>query len=340
MKKRLKIAVLTTVFTLSMAAASYANGWVQDENGWRYQEYDGSWRTDGWVADEKNEKIGYYLDENGYMLTNCYTPDGCWVNENGAWYDEAYGEVVHTTAEGYRGELFYPEETDYPLKGTLAYSIGFDGKPELFQNNSEYVQINSFLYSGDPRLHDNIILLYLAGLWDQGLTQYEVAVSDKLKEFLNSFDWKNASDYEKSEQAIRFIVEGGSYAILEGEGLETNSSYSALVKGVSACDGFARSFHLLSRATGVKCFYVSDIKKNHAWNYLKINDTYYKVDVSGINQDFMANEKTGHFYKNLSLDYNIREALDNPAEDEEQYIWILNGTQFQFDPSISIEPMF
>lgn len=330
MKKRLKIAVLTTVFTLSMATASYADGWVQDENGWRYQEYDGSWRTDGWVADEKNEKIGYYLDENGYMLTNCYTPDGCWVNENGAWYDEAYGEVVHTTAEGYRGELFYPEETDYPLKGTLAYSIGFDGKPELFQNNSEYVQINSFPYSGEPRLHDNIILLYLAGLWDQGLTQYEVAVSDKLKEFLNSFDWKNASDYEKSEQAIRFIVEGGSYAILEGEGVETNSSYSALVKGVSACDGFARSFHLLTRAVDVKSFYIGNL--SHAWNFIKMDDNYYEIDPS-ILIDVYHNQSS-------DFDFILKQYLSNPSERVNQYIWMLNDASLQFDLNASVEPLF
>lgn len=340
-KRRILIAVLSGILAVAPITAYAADfGWVQDERGWKYKELDGNWLTNSWIVGEVDDNNSYYLDDNGYMLTNCYTPDGRWVDENGAWYNEWEGERVTATAESYRGELFYPEETDYPLKGTLAYSIGFDGKPELFQNNPEYVQVNSFTYGGEPRLHDNIVLLYLAGLWDQGLTQYEVDIVNTIKEFLNSFDWKNATDFEKAEQAIHFIVKRSNYDILDGEGLETNSSYSTLVKGVSACDGFAKSFHLLTRAAGIKSFYVSDIKKNHAWNYVKIDNTYYKVDVSGIAQDYQMDKQTNHQYENLSLDYNIEKSLGSPAKDADQYIWILNGTPLQFDSSAPIEPIF
>ncbi|PNV62253.1 hypothetical protein C0033_09080 [Clostridium sp. chh4-2] len=329
-KRRLLILALSGILAVTPITAYAAEGWVQDERGWKYQLFDGSWRTNGWVPDENNENIIYYMDENGYMLTNCYTPDGCWVDENGAYYDENYGEVVYATAESYRGELFYPEETDYPLKGTLAYSIGFDGKPELFQNNPEYVQVNSFTYGGEPRLHDNIVLLYLAGLWDQGLTQYEVEIVNIIKEFLNSFDWKNATDYEKTDKAIRFIAKRSKYINIDGDGLDTNSSYSCLVKGISVCDGFAQSFHLLTRAVGIKSYYVGNL--SHAWNYVEINGEYYEIDPS-ILTDIYHNQ-------NDNFNYILNNDLTIPSDRVDQYIWILNGTQLQFDSSAPTEPIF
>lgn len=327
-KRRILIAVLSGILAVMPITAYAAEGWVQDERGWRYEELDGNWATNCWMAGDDNTR--YYLDGDGYMLSNCYSPDGHWIDENGVSIVEGYGERVTATAESYRGELFYPEETDYPLKGTLAYSIGFDGKPELFQNNPEYVQVNSFTYGGEPRLHDNIVLLYLAGLWDQGLTQYEVDIVNTIKEFLNSFDWKNATDYEKTDKAIRFIAKRSKYINIDGDGLDTNSSYSCLVKGISVCDGFAQSFHLLSRAVGIKSYYVGNL--SHAWNYVQINGEYYEIDPS-ILTDIYHNQ-------NDNFNYILNNDLTIPSDRADQYIWILNGTQLQFDSSAPTEPIF
>ncbi|MBS6646669.1 MAG: hypothetical protein KH366_24125 [Clostridiaceae bacterium] len=328
-KRRILIAAISGMLAVMPITAYAAElGWVQDERGWKYKELDGNWATNCWMAGEDNTR--YYLDADGYMLTNCYSPDGHWIDKNGVSILEDYGEKVFTTAESYRGELFYPEESDYPLKGTLAYSIGFNGKPELFQNNPEYVQINSFSYRGDPRLHDNIVLLYMAGLWDQGLTQYEEKIVNTMKEFLISFDWKNATDYEKAERAVRFIAEHSVYDKREGDGLDTNSSYSCLVKGFSSCDGMARTFHLLTRAVGMKSTYVSNLI--HAWNFIKVGDTYYEIDPS-ILTDIYHNQNT-------NFEYLLNNALTIPADNANEYIWTLNGTSLQFDSAVPTEPVY
>ena len=50
---------------------------LSDENGKKkYRKPDGTFITNGWLnADEET----YYMDENGYMLTDTITPDGDYV---------------------------------------------------------------------------------------------------------------------------------------------------------------------------------------------------------------------------------------------------------------------
>lgn len=340
-KRRILIAAISGMLAVMPITAYAAElGWVQDERGWKYQLEDGSWCTDGWVGDD--DGTCYYLDSEGYMLTNGYTPDGTWIGADGVWIDERTRAEYEARKAAFASvaapDLSGKDVSQYPLLGTIPYSLSIDGSPVLFTNNLEYVQSNIFKSNREIRMRDANVLLYLAGLYDNELTEYEQAVAEKVKEFLNSFGWQNATEYEKAEQAVRFIAERSHYDIINDNALLYNSSYSSLVNKVSACDGFAQSFHLLTRAVGVKSFYVSTL--NHSWNYIKINNTYYKVDVSGIVQDYQMDIQTEHQFDNLSLEYNIKKSLCNPAEDADQYIWCLNGTSLQFDPDVPSEPLF
>lgn len=335
-KRRFLIAALSGVLAVTPITA-YAEeiGWVQDERGWKYQLEDGSWRTDGWVGDD--DGTCYYLDSEGYMLTNGYTPDGAWIGADGVWIDE-WTRAEYEARKAAFASVAPPDLSDkdisqYPLLGKIPYSLSIDGSPVLFTNNLEYAQSNIFKSNREIRMRDANVLLYLAGLYDDALTEYEQAVVEKVKEFLNSFDWQNATDYEKAEQAIRFIVERSHYDIINDDVLLYNSSYSCLVNGVSACDGLAQSFHLLTRAVGVKSFYASTL--NHAWNYIKINDSYYEIDTSDLVQTY-------HYYNDNSLTFNsqIKKFLTTPADDADQYIWALNGVELQFNPNIPLEPLF
>ena len=71
-------------------------GWFIDETGKKkYRKPDGTFITNTWLkADDET----YYMDENGYMLTDTITPDGKYVNVNGektnyipGWYQDAGG---------------------------------------------------------------------------------------------------------------------------------------------------------------------------------------------------------------------------------------------------------
>ncbi|MBT9777387.1 hypothetical protein GPL15_12830 [Clostridium sp. MCC353] len=334
-KRRLLIAALSGIMALMPITAYAAEGWVQDERGWKYQLEDGSWRTDGWVGDD--DGTCYYLDSEGYMLTNGYTPDGTWIGADGVWVKESMRAEYEARNAAFASvtapDLSSKDVSQYPLLGKIPYSLSIDGSPVLFTNNLEYAQSNIFKSNREIRMRDANVLLYLAGLYNNELTEYEQAVVEKVMEFLNSFDWQNATDYEKAEQAVRFIAERSHYDIIDDDALLYNSSYSCLVKGVSACDGFAQSFHLLTRAVGVRSFYVSTL--NHAWNYIKTNDVYFVIDTSDLVQSY-------HYYDDNDVTFNseLTKYLTTLADDADQNIWSLNGTSLQFDPNILSEPLF
>ena len=66
------------------------------------------------------------------------------------------------------------------------------------------------------------------------------------------------------------------------EGAAMNqSAYSALVPGRSVCAGYARAFQYLMQQLGIPCYYCTGTSgEDHAWNIVKLDQTYYNVDVT------------------------------------------------------------
>lgn len=79
-KNLLRITVISAALAISASMTAFA-GWVQDTNGWAYQNDNGSWRGAGWFTDPADGGI-YYLDPDGYMMTDTHVegfrlgPDG------------------------------------------------------------------------------------------------------------------------------------------------------------------------------------------------------------------------------------------------------------------------
>ena len=57
-------------------------GWQQNSYGWWYQRANGTYPVSEW---EIINGTWYYFDANGYMLADTTTPDGYYVDINGAW---------------------------------------------------------------------------------------------------------------------------------------------------------------------------------------------------------------------------------------------------------------
>lgn len=80
--KKIKTIISAIILSTSLCFSSFAGEWKSDNNGWKYQNDDGSCIASSWK--EINGKW-YYFNEGGYMLSNTTTPDGCTVNESGEW---------------------------------------------------------------------------------------------------------------------------------------------------------------------------------------------------------------------------------------------------------------
>lgn len=88
MKKKLVLAAVTALFTLSMGMTAAAGQWQSNTAGWWWQNDDGTWPVNSWQwIDGNSDGIAecYYFNAEGYMLANTVTPDGYTVNSDGAW---------------------------------------------------------------------------------------------------------------------------------------------------------------------------------------------------------------------------------------------------------------
>lgn len=244
----------------------------------------------------------------------------------------------------------YAEETDpYPLKGIFPYteitreSIDkklaegwvFIGDPYVdvgtclpFTNNVEWAQVNAFY--GQEISYDKI-LITLAGLkptpdpiTGSELTEYERKLSEEVVKYLNSYDWKQASDYEKAAYTAEFIASRCVYVKSEGGGVETNSGYSCLINGKSMCDGFAQAYHLLTRASGLKTVYIS--RNFHAINFVNIDGIWREIDVSYL---------PGFADKRQVIDI----LLNDESKIIDKYLWE-RSTELEFDPTLPSTPLY
>lgn len=113
------------------------------------------------------------------------------------------------------------------------------------------------------------------------------------------------SEYETELFLHDYIVEWCNY---NKETTHAGNVYGVFVEKEAKCDGYAKAFMLLLSAAGIECHCVVGITQNqaHAWNIVKINNTYSYVDVtwddndtplgyySYFNLDLASMQRSGH----------------------------------------------
>ncbi len=91
--KTLALSVLSAVMALGISTAAFAAGWINDRGDYKYIDSEGktvsnTWR---WIDRRPGDSVGdgiswcYFFDGSGIMQRNTVTPDGFWVNGEGAW---------------------------------------------------------------------------------------------------------------------------------------------------------------------------------------------------------------------------------------------------------------
>lgn len=288
MRKKLIMIVMAGVIAAMANITAMAGQWLGDEaSGWRYQYEDGS-HAAGWNwIDGKS----YYFDESGNMLRNTTTPDGYQVEQSGAWTVDGIVQTEGTGTADY--------DPNYPLKGMLEqfglnttgtvgwdFNYGGNGNGDELRADGIYFYINkgeaslgAYAAALAGELYHSLLfgdldpLKSIAGreLISYGQVQDELAV---IKNFLNSFDWKNASELEKANRAAQLVIE----ARYEGGSLHDVNVYGNLIEKRGSCASFASSFHVLTRLMGMNSLYQEDGALDHVWNYIQIDGKWYQFD--------------------------------------------------------------
>ncbi|MBE5985259.1 MAG: hypothetical protein E7248_18405 [Paenibacillaceae bacterium] len=159
-------------------------------------------------------------------------------------------------------------DPQYPLKGYIepwfvnspvTGVTAWKSDPNNFfyeSNNHRQYALNIAIANKDPHsltyIGNAIELAAIAKLADYPTTGLSPEqgklelLTTELNEFLNSFDWRNASNYEKAVQIAKRITKAD---YLDHEG--TQYSYSCLVEGKANCNGYTNAARLLAACIGL-----------------------------------------------------------------------------------------
>lgn len=180
MKKFGVAFALTAILSGSFALTAFAGSWLTAKDGWWYRYDDGSYPVSQWVwLDGNNDGVYecYYFNQGGYLLTNTHTPDGYYVDANGAWVADGvvqtkgekkqitrywiYGTYeIHGVIDGEMEVDYYSDsDMDYVkiegVNSSLPYHLGEFTGTVKYKNGNQYIATNDdggfikFTYNGD-----------------------------------------------------------------------------------------------------------------------------------------------------------------------------------------------
>lgn len=100
MRKKWTLFLLTAlVMALCVVMPAFAGEWKQNDVGWWYDNGDGTYPVNTWSwIDGNHDGVAecYYFDNNGYCLLNTTTPDGYFVDGDGAWVENGIKQQKQT----------------------------------------------------------------------------------------------------------------------------------------------------------------------------------------------------------------------------------------------------
>lgn len=166
---------------------------------------------------------------------------------------------------------------------------------------------------------------------------------EKAKEIVSSIIKDDMTDFEKEEAINQYLCENVTYNekifdyIKEDGSIDESAvtdfvnsftPYGALVENMGVCESYSEAFLLLAKEAGLEAIIVTGSLEgvNHEWNRVKLEDSWYSLDVTNNDSDVIPN---GYF--NLS-DEDAANYLkeDNTFLVDTKADW-LKGTDNQYE---------
>ncbi len=142
--------------------------------------------------------------------------------------------------------------------------------PDLYFARSSF----RYSYSGEKVL--SVTVEYIEGCDDE-------AFQSALDDALSVVDEK-MSELEKAIALHDYLAANCGYDyenyLNNSIPVQSYSAYGALVNRLAVCQGYALAYKLLCNKVGIECFMVTSDKMNHAWNLIRLGESYYQVDVT------------------------------------------------------------
>ena len=119
------------------------------------------------------------------------------------------------------------------------------------------------------------------------------------------------SDLEIALKMHDYLTEKLTYAYAEGTRYPESAIWAHNLMGAAAygkgvCEAYTKAYLYLCTAAGLECLFVSgETNEPHAWNYVKLHDSWYAVDVTWDdgNSKYFKYEYFGLSEESMSLDH-------------------------------------
>lgn len=189
----------------------------------------------------------------------------------------------------------YVKENNWTMKDVKEQIKYFYlSEPELFYVNKEV----SILYNAD------FSKVYVEFEYDYTEEEVKKMRSAMKKAALKATEGitDSMSDAEKALVVHDYLVLNCSYDHSE----KNYSAYGCLVEKTSVCQGYSLAFlYIMRDFLGMDCTIVVSDSQNHSWNYLKIGNYWYHVDVTSDDPSFMTLDGTKYDGKGEVLHENL-----------------------------------
>ena len=287
-------------------------------------------------------QYGYIYDpENGeYELTIMFKD----LEDSGTY-------VASVTSKGVYQDQADAAFVDYDLASVYPRSLPVDSLPEYVVYNSEqlvYAVENGFkprfgTLSATAPDHAKNALQSARDVWDTArriLYSINSDGDDTVEKLSKIHDYIALNVIYDS--ALLQLSEDPQYSYSDLSGFRGFNLEGALLDGKAVCDGITKAFMLLARMEGIECIRVTGKNADnvgHAWNKVKIENTWYNIDVTGddILTEIQANGTVVTVVETLAHDkFLVSDAfLEAAGYTEDDYGYVEANGQYNYYVSVT-----
>lgn len=195
--------------------------------------------------------------------------------------DMDFFEYLLDTTKNFESEVSiasYVKENNWTLNDIkIQLKYFYLSEPELFYVNREV----NILYN------EKLTKVYLQFKYDYNEEAVSTMLTEMKKAALKATEGieEDMADAEKALVIHDYLVLNCSYDHSE----KCYSAYDCLVGKTAVCQGYSLAFlYIMREYLGIECSVVFSDSQNHSWNYIKIGNYWYHIDVTTDDPSFVT----------------------------------------------------
>lgn len=209
-------------------------------------------------------------------------------------------ESIANAVKNFQSEFVIREynagtKEEFASEVNIAIESFINDHPEVFYLKSQY---SSYIVEG---FNGNIGYVKINYTDSVDIIKQKIDTMDeKITEYTN--DLENKSEFEKELYIHDKLADAVKYSKDEELPRQYHTAEGALLEGIGVCDSFTKALQLLYDRVGIDSIIVLGTLDGspHAWNLVKLEDSWYHVDLTSSHSIYNETGIINHAYFNLT----------------------------------------